>query len=106
MTGSSIVLQCSSNGGVCPDTELGGKQDVSLTYASVTDHVVRIRYSRPLQTNDLFDQEYLVDGTEQQIVWAIGPLNTKREAAKHYSDDRIVGMSAQFFHILTNVKGL
>lgn len=30
------------------------------------------------------DKIYKVDGTPQQIIWAIGPLNSKDEAAKHY----------------------
>lgn len=37
---------------------------------------------------------YRVDGTPQQIVWAVGPINTKGEAAKHYgvaADGRING---------------
>ena len=34
------------------------------------------------------DKEYKADGTKQQIVWAIGPLNTKDEAAKHYANAR------------------
>ena len=27
----------------------------------------------------------MTDGTEQQVVWAIGPLNTNKETAKHYA---------------------
>ena len=31
------------------------------------------------------DKVYKTDGTEQQVVWAIGPLNTNKETAKHYA---------------------
>ena len=34
------------------------------------------------------DQAYLTDGTLQQTVWAIGPLNSKDEVAKHYDNGR------------------
>jgi len=34
------------------------------------------------------DKVFKVDGSQQTIVWAIGPLNTKMEAAKHYNGKR------------------
>lgn len=35
------------------------------------------------------DIAFKLDGTPQQIVWAIGPLNTNDDAAKHYVGARI-----------------
>ena len=31
------------------------------------------------------DKAYRTDGVSQQIVWAIGPLNSVDQAAKHYT---------------------
>ena len=36
-------------------------------------------------SNEGRDKVYRTNGTPQQIVWAIGPLNSKDEAAKHYN---------------------
>ena len=38
------------------------------------------------------DKQYKTDGTEQQIVWSIGPINSLDQAAKHHAlNGRITG---------------
>ncbi|XP_067928629.1 protein Skeletor, isoforms B/C-like [Watersipora subatra] len=82
--------QCSSNGGTCPDTSTANVaiDDVTDVSAEVTYGITRVKYTRARNTGDAKDKEYMTDGTEQQVVWAVGPLNTKKEAAKHYTNAR------------------
>ncbi|XP_067929644.1 protein Skeletor, isoforms B/C-like isoform X1 [Watersipora subatra] len=82
--------QCSSNGGVCPDDSsfVSSTDDVMGVGAEVNQGITRISYSRALITADVDnqkDQEYKTDGTPQQIVWSIGPINSLNQAAKHYA---------------------
>ncbi|XP_067928652.1 protein Skeletor, isoforms B/C-like [Watersipora subatra] len=84
--------QCSTNGGTCRDTSAsnGGTDNANMPEGEITNGIVRVRYSRPLITADSQnDKEYKTDGTAQQIVWAIGPLNTNGDTAKHYTGGRI-----------------
>ncbi|KAF6018950.1 hypothetical protein EB796_022771 [Bugula neritina] len=85
--------QCAGNGGACPDTSSSNSaaDDVMTVTGQVTNGITRVKYQRALTTGDVGtnkDKVFKVDGSQQTIVWAIGPLNTKMEAAKHYNGKR------------------
>ena len=46
--------------------------------------------------DEVNDKVYKTDGSAQQTVWVIGPLNTQGEAARHYPKEHITGM---FIHV-------
>ncbi|XP_067933767.1 protein Skeletor, isoforms B/C-like isoform X1 [Watersipora subatra] len=82
--------QCSTFGGVCPDSSpfLSSNDDASVINGEVNQGITRVSYRRSLTTADIAtgkDQEYLTDGTFQQIVWSVGPINSLDQAAKHYT---------------------
>ncbi|KAI1303214.1 Protein Skeletor, isoforms B/C [Halotydeus destructor] len=78
--------QCApqSQSGACPDTIISqGKNNVELMSWNYYDGILRVAYRRPLMTgDDAADQELFVD-SPVTIVAAIGPLNGKKETAKH-----------------------
>ena len=43
------------------------------------------------------DRKYRTDGMPQQIVWAIGPLNSAGGAAKHYAASAGGRISSVYF---------
>ena len=60
-----------------------------------------MKYVFFITSDDARDKDYKTDGTAQQIVWAIGPLNTNDEAAKHYVGAGRISRKFQYLSILT-----
>lgn len=70
----SSKAQCSSNGGVCPDTRVGGTDDLKLSASSYTDGIVDVVYTRKLATSDAYDKTIATTG-KVAVVAAQGPTN-------------------------------
>uniref|UniRef100_A0A131YTZ5 Chitin-binding protein n=1 Tax=Rhipicephalus appendiculatus TaxID=34631 RepID=A0A131YTZ5_RHIAP len=70
----SSKAQCSSNGGVCPDTRVGGTEDLQLVSARYENGVVDVIYSRKLATADSNDKIIAPTG-RVAVVAAQGPTN-------------------------------
>lgn len=66
--------QCSSNGGVCPDTRVGGTEDLQLVSARYENGIVDVVYSRKLATADSNDKTIAPTG-RVAVVAAQGPTN-------------------------------
>lgn len=77
--------QCApqSNSGACPDIKIpGGRDDSQLVSWGFADGILRVAYKRPLSTGDSADQVFFVDSAVTTVS-AVGPLNSRREAAYH-----------------------
>ncbi len=62
---------------------VGGKQDTQLILWNYNEGVLKVSYKRKLYTrDDTADEEIIVTNT-MLVVAAIGPLNSKKEAAFH-----------------------
>ncbi|KAH6948902.1 hypothetical protein HPB50_026879 [Hyalomma asiaticum] len=70
----SSKAQCSGSGGVCPDTRIGGTEDLQLVSARYENGVVDVVYSRKLATADSNDKTIAITG-QVAVVAAQGPTN-------------------------------
>lgn len=78
--------QCDGNNGVCPDSRIGGRNDVSMLYGQRINGVTTVAYQRSLDAQqDKFDQVIPPVG-RVNVIAAIGPLNSRKEANYHSTD--------------------
>ncbi|XP_038065012.1 protein Skeletor, isoforms B/C-like [Patiria miniata] len=87
--------QCSMGSGACPDTvakPTEGTNDVALTSSSTVGGVMRISYSRYLDTGDSLDKVIPTDKSVY-VVWAIGPVKDGNTVL--FNEDTIVSASTQ-----------
>lgn len=78
--------QCApqSSSGACPDQYiLGGQQNSELVSWNYADGVLKVTYKRALKTGDDNADQTIFTSSPVTIVAAIGPLNSKKEAAYH-----------------------
>ncbi|XP_023215764.1 protein Skeletor, isoforms B/C-like, partial [Centruroides sculpturatus] len=74
--------QCSLNDGACPDIRVGGSQNIMLMNSKYRDGILISTYQRPLEAVDTNDKSIEVNKTTT-VVAAIGPINSRKEVAKH-----------------------
>lgn len=75
--------QCSGRRGSCPDVRIDDTADsVRLLNAALVNDFSIVTYQRPLRASDALDVT-IVRNESQAIVWAIGPLNERREVSFH-----------------------
>uniref|UniRef100_T1J334 DOMON domain-containing protein n=1 Tax=Strigamia maritima TaxID=126957 RepID=T1J334_STRMM len=72
---------CTGNSGVCPDTRLGGQNNVQLISGQRVNGITYATYQRPLNAGDDKDRPFANFGATI-VIAAIGPLNV-REVAYH-----------------------
>ncbi|XP_059489504.1 protein Skeletor, isoforms B/C [Neocloeon triangulifer] len=83
--------QCDGAEGVCPDERIGGKNDAMVISGEQRDGVITITYKRPLQTRDGNKDKSIPSDSDVNVIAAIGPLNSRKEANAHNADDRTIG---------------
>ncbi|RWS12065.1 protein Skeletor: isoforms D/E-like protein, partial [Dinothrombium tinctorium] len=76
--------QCVGNRGSCPDLKHSGASDsYSILHAAVVNDFTMITFKRPqLGVDEVYDQHVYSDGP-QAVLWAIGPLNDRKEVSYH-----------------------
>ncbi|XP_055676424.1 protein Skeletor, isoforms B/C isoform X2 [Lutzomyia longipalpis] len=79
----SSLSQCDGKNGVCPDRRIGGRNDVIMISGERKNGVTRVRYTRPLQTNEPINDRAIPLDREISVIGAIGPLNSGKEANAH-----------------------
>lgn len=83
----STTAQCDGKHGVCPDEVIGGRNDVIFISGVRNGGVTSITYMRPLQTNEAVNDRAIPRRGDIGIIAALGPLNSKREANAHGTED-------------------
>lgn len=74
--------QCTGTTGACPDTELGGNNDVEFLSSQRQNGVSRVVWRKPLDRGDRKD--IVIDvNNPMYTIWAIGPLNSKMQVSYH-----------------------
>lgn len=76
--------QCDGKTGVCPDSRIGGRNDVSLIGGQRVNGVTTVVFQRPLESQESLDRAIPAVG-RANVIAAIGPLNTRKEANYHSS---------------------
>nr|XP_023024529.1 protein Skeletor, isoforms D/E-like [Leptinotarsa decemlineata] len=77
--------QCSGPTGSCPDNRLkDNSNNIRLLNAAMVNGYSIVTYQRPLRASDEFDRQIFTNHT-QAIIWAIGPLNQRKEVSFHSS---------------------
>ncbi|KAK9718424.1 Electron transfer DM13 [Popillia japonica] len=84
----STTAQCDGKHGVCPDEVIGGRNDVAFVSGERFEGVTSITFLRPLQTNEAVNDRAIPRRGDVSVIAAIGPLNSKREANAHGTDDK------------------
>ncbi|XP_015181786.1 PREDICTED: protein Skeletor, isoforms B/C isoform X1 [Polistes dominula] len=75
--------QCSGKRGSCPDENiLEDTNSVRLLNAALVNGYSIVTYQRPLKASDELDLQVLTNRS-QAIIWAIGPLNERKEVSFH-----------------------
>ncbi|XP_048506172.1 protein Skeletor, isoforms B/C isoform X1 [Athalia rosae] len=75
--------QCSGRRGSCPDVRIqDDTNSVSLLNAAMVNGYSIVTYQRPLKASDELDVSITTNGS-QAIIWAIGPLNERKEVSFH-----------------------
>ncbi|XP_015517045.2 protein Skeletor, isoforms B/C isoform X1 [Neodiprion lecontei] len=75
--------QCSGQRGSCPDTRIqDNSNSVRLLNAAMVNGYSIVTYQRPLKASDELDVPITTNGS-QAIIWAIGPLNERKEVSFH-----------------------
>ncbi|XP_057657689.1 protein Skeletor, isoforms B/C isoform X1 [Diorhabda carinulata] len=75
--------QCSGPTGSCPDNRLGeNTNNINLLNSAMVNGYSIITYQRPLKASDQFDRPIFTNHS-QAIIWAIGPLNQRKEVSFH-----------------------
>ncbi|XP_077296640.1 protein Skeletor, isoforms B/C [Arctopsyche grandis] len=80
--------QCDGNNGVCPDTRLGGVNDVTLVSGSRKDGITTVIYKRPLAAKESSRDKAISKSTQTSVIAAFGPLNSRQEANAHSITDK------------------
>ncbi|XP_065351626.1 protein Skeletor, isoforms B/C-like isoform X2 [Cloeon dipterum] len=76
--------QCAGSRGSCPDNNLRDETaSVRLLNSAMVNGYTIVTYQRALQGSDEFDKPIFNNGTEQAVIWGIGPLNSKKEVSFH-----------------------
>ena len=81
----SLFLKCDGSSGVCPDARVGGRNDVTLLDGKRLNGVTTVVFQRSLDAQERFDQVIPPVG-RVNVIAAIGPLNSRKEANYHSSD--------------------
>jgi hypothetical protein len=76
---------------VCPDERIGGQNDAVLVSGERKNGVITITYRRPLETNEPVKDQAIRTDREMNVIAAIGPLNSRKEANAHASRDVTTG---------------
>lgn len=76
---------------MCPDSRIGGRNDVTLISGQRQDGVTTVTYRRPLQTNEAIKDRAIPPHGLVNVIAAIGPLNTRKEANAHGIPDKTAG---------------
>ncbi|XP_067006992.1 protein Skeletor, isoforms B/C [Anabrus simplex] len=102
----SATSQCDGKGGACPDERIGGRNDVTLVSGERKNGVTTIVYRRPLQTNEPINDRGIPSDGEVNVIAAIGPLNSRKEANSHdipdkTTDDIRIDFSSRNDHVCT-----
>lgn len=84
----SATAQCDGKNGVCPDERIGGRNDVVLASGDRKNGVTTIMYRRLLQTNEPINDRPIPAYGEVNVIAAIGPLNSRKEANAHAIPDK------------------
>lgn len=84
----SATSQCDGKGGVCPDDRIGGRNDVKLISGDRKNGITTVIYTRPLTTNDAVNDRGIPSDGEVNVIAAIGPLNSRKEANSHDVPDK------------------
>ncbi|XP_046667429.1 protein Skeletor, isoforms D/E-like [Homalodisca vitripennis] len=76
--------QCSGSRGSCPDYRIDPENtnSVRLLNAALVNGYSIVTYQRTLRAHDSLDLP-IYTNTSQAIIWAVGPLNQKREVSFH-----------------------
>ncbi|KAF0293008.1 Protein Skeletor, isoforms B/C [Amphibalanus amphitrite] len=75
--------QCSRGQGVCVDEEIGGRNDAQVISGKRQNGVTTVTFKRPIITGDnRADRPYIINGGVQ-VIAAIGPLNSRKQANYH-----------------------
>lgn len=82
--------QCDGKQGVCPDERIGGRNDVTLISGHRKNGITTITYTRPLQTNEAINDRAIPTEGDVNVIAAVGPLNTRREANSHSDRDKTI----------------
>ncbi|XP_053619492.1 protein Skeletor, isoforms B/C isoform X2 [Plodia interpunctella] len=77
------LAQCDNERGVCPDTKLGGTDDVALVSGNQKNGITTITYRRPLIATEPSKDKEVLTSRSQSVIAAFGPLNSKFEANAH-----------------------
>ncbi|KAG5670982.1 hypothetical protein PVAND_001209 [Polypedilum vanderplanki] len=79
----SHLSQCDGKQGVCPDERIGGRNDAVYIHGDRKNGVTNIKYRRFLQTNEPVNDQAIPLDREVNVIAAIGPLNSRKEANAH-----------------------
>ncbi|XP_018574993.1 protein Skeletor, isoforms B/C-like, partial [Anoplophora glabripennis] len=76
--------QCSGPSGSCPDNKLSleDSNSVKILNAAMVNGYSIVTFQRPLKASDVYDLP-ISTNTSQAVIWAIGPLNQRREVSFH-----------------------
>ncbi|XP_059045492.1 protein Skeletor, isoforms B/C isoform X3 [Achroia grisella] len=77
------LAQCDGTRGVCPDSRLGGSDDVILVNGKQNGGVTTITYRRPLAAKESSRDKEIFTSRSQSVIAAFGPLNSRYEANAH-----------------------
>ena len=91
-----VIVQCDGKNGVCPDTRIGGRNDIVLASGEKKNGVTTIVYRRLLQTNEPINDRPIPRDREVNVIAAIGPLNSRKEANAHGIPDKTTGFFLEF----------
>nr|QUP51775.1 knickkopf 3 [Locusta migratoria] len=77
--------QCSGGTGSCPDHRIReGTSSVRLLNAALVNGYSIVTYQRSLRAHDELDLPVFTNQS-QPVIWAVGPLNERRETSFHHS---------------------
>ncbi|XP_052749030.1 protein Skeletor, isoforms B/C [Galleria mellonella] len=79
----SHLAQCDGTRGVCPDSRVGGSDDVTLVSGNQNGGVTTITYRRPLAAKESSRDKEIFTSRSQSVIAAFGPLNSRYEANAH-----------------------
>lgn len=84
-TNFALFLQCDGMNGACPDSRVGGRNDAIMLNGQRTNGVTTVVFQRSLDAQERFDQVIPPVG-RVNVIAAIGPLNSRKEANYHGSE--------------------
>ncbi|XP_046462387.1 protein Skeletor, isoforms B/C-like isoform X2 [Daphnia pulex] len=78
--------QCDGSNGACPDSRIGGRNDVSMLYGQRVNGVTTVAYQRSLDAKEAKFDQVIPPVGRVNVIAAIGPLNSRKEANYHSTD--------------------